>query len=567
MRFRVAVVGATGPGPNKCRKCTVDAVVIVEPQHAEIARVAVNKLRLKVKDYRRVCLTLKTTVREHSAGTVLPQEEDLSPYLTNDAIIAVSVQDLLPDNDAANARTSEAHADATAQLAACSLESNEDTTATFDTRSVEVLTMSDVLVLLSPLLSVRAFFRLSITCRSILEATCGYESGPWWKDACTHWSPLLNGIKEGAPALSWRDVFLSQAAEARRAWRDDDQYRLLVSVNTAPEPGLPRHAMSGTHLLPFSSELLQRVHDATNEQAGIQVSVANSVAAVRVRTVLEVAVSDGGVVQPGPRSQTALESDTVTLLLLRRRDGALLPLCAEPLFLRSSSGLTGERGASKHLRLVYELEPTLLARRAKGKGKGGRSRCVGAATWLHGGDPAFATGSATLALHYTLPVALPVAPLPVTPPSVALQSVTPPSEMAPPIAPPPAAMHPAGAAQGDTVGAEQATWQGSHSLASALSEPAGSTHASHASLHASLYAEPYLESIELLALPVRQYWDVEDLPPGSWVCSCPTVGRSIDPTSLPPSLLIEAIRASGKKLLAEAWEQPEVLAALLESYT
>ena len=47
----------------------MDAVVLVESTHAAIAKVAIGKLRLKVKDERRVVLTLKTAVREHAAGT------------------------------------------------------------------------------------------------------------------------------------------------------------------------------------------------------------------------------------------------------------------------------------------------------------------------------------------------------------------------------------------------------------------------------------------------------------------------------------------------------------------
>ena len=48
MRFRVSIVGAAGIMPGKCPKCTVDSVVLVPPQHEAIAKVAINKLRLKV---------------------------------------------------------------------------------------------------------------------------------------------------------------------------------------------------------------------------------------------------------------------------------------------------------------------------------------------------------------------------------------------------------------------------------------------------------------------------------------------------------------------------------------
>ena len=93
-RVRLSVVGAAGTLPSKCPKCTVDAVVLVEPQHAALARAAINKLRLKVRDVERVKLVLKSAVREHAAGTELPcGEADLSDYLATDCVIAVSVLD------------------------------------------------------------------------------------------------------------------------------------------------------------------------------------------------------------------------------------------------------------------------------------------------------------------------------------------------------------------------------------------------------------------------------------------------------------------------------------------
>ena len=69
-RVRLSVVGAAGTLPSKCSKCTVDAVVLVEPQHAALARAAINKLRLKVKDVERVKLVLKSAVREHAVGAL-----------------------------------------------------------------------------------------------------------------------------------------------------------------------------------------------------------------------------------------------------------------------------------------------------------------------------------------------------------------------------------------------------------------------------------------------------------------------------------------------------------------
>ena len=93
-RVRLSVVGAAGTLPSKCSKCTVDAVVLVEPRHATLARAAINKLRLKVKDVERVKLVLKSAVREHAVGTVLPcGEADLSSYLATDCVVAVSVME------------------------------------------------------------------------------------------------------------------------------------------------------------------------------------------------------------------------------------------------------------------------------------------------------------------------------------------------------------------------------------------------------------------------------------------------------------------------------------------
>ena len=67
-------------------------MVVVEPSHAAIARVALNKLRrLKARSLDRVRLTLRSAFGEHPAGTVLPIDRDLSEYLCNDAIVAVSV--------------------------------------------------------------------------------------------------------------------------------------------------------------------------------------------------------------------------------------------------------------------------------------------------------------------------------------------------------------------------------------------------------------------------------------------------------------------------------------------
>ena len=104
-RVRVSIVGPTGTMPSKCHKCTVDAVVLVEPSHAAIARAAINKLRLKTKDERRVQLSLKTAVGEHAAGTELPAEGDLAQYLANDCIIIAAVRESSAPPKATDAAT------------------------------------------------------------------------------------------------------------------------------------------------------------------------------------------------------------------------------------------------------------------------------------------------------------------------------------------------------------------------------------------------------------------------------------------------------------------------------
>ena len=217
MRFRVSIVGAAGIMPGKCPKCTVDAVVLVEPSHSTIAKVAINKLRLKVRDVSRVRLCLKAAVREHAAGTELPSDDtDLTSYLANGCVLAVSVHDSPPPElqsvKVISAATTRQDADATAVVLPAQ--------ATAVLLPMDVLAMPDVLGLLSSPLGVRAFFTLSATCHCLRKAVTECESGPWWRSACEQWSPLLAALKQGH--FSWRDLFLKQLERARQAWRDEE---------------------------------------------------------------------------------------------------------------------------------------------------------------------------------------------------------------------------------------------------------------------------------------------------------------------------------------------------------
>ena len=232
-RVRVCVVGAAGTLPSKCPKCTVDAVIVVEPQHAALARAAINKLRLKVKDERRVKLVLKSAVREHAAGTELPYEADLSEYLANDCVIAVSIHES-PQAAAAHeptpASAAATHEPAAPAVAAAGVAA----TAPGEVVPVcplDVLVMPDVLGLLSRPLGVRSVFDLVGTCTALRAAVSECESGPWWREACEQWSPLLAALKAGAPGgVLWRELYLRHGAAAAQQWSDEDEFALLVEV-------------------------------------------------------------------------------------------------------------------------------------------------------------------------------------------------------------------------------------------------------------------------------------------------------------------------------------------------
>ena len=204
-RVRLSVVGAAGTLPSKCSKCTVDAVVLVEPRHAALARAAINKLRLKVKDVERVKLVLKSAVREHAVGTELPcGEADLSSYLATDCVVAVSVMDAprpapLPaapppqavHEGGAGARESmrgPGTSTATPAPEASAAPPGGDQAAV---TALDVFVMADVLGMLSGPMGVRAVFALASTCTAVRAAVSECASGPWWREACEQWSPLL----------------------------------------------------------------------------------------------------------------------------------------------------------------------------------------------------------------------------------------------------------------------------------------------------------------------------------------------------------------------------------------
>jgi hypothetical protein len=175
------------------------------------------------------------------------------------------------------------------------------------------------------------------------------------------WSPLLGALR-GSPRgvkgalLSWRDLFQLQAAEARRAWRDESEYALVIAISTSAEAGLPRESMSGGHLLPF------RVPRHAGEEGAAVVAPLASVPHQAIASPLNDSASPSYLM------------DAVWLSLLRRRDGAVLQLsgASSPLELRSSSGLTGSAGARKSLTLLFESEDDEYAQLKPPTPRGGR---------------------------------------------------------------------------------------------------------------------------------------------------------------------------------------------------
>ena len=68
------------------------------------------------------------------------------------------------------------------------------------------------------------------------------------------------------------------------------------------------------------------------------------------------------------------------------------------------------------------------------------------------------------------------------------------------------------------------------------------------------YGAPFLEAIELRALPVREYAAVEDIARSAWWTPSPTPGR-----------LFRAVKATGATTLAEACQHAAVLDALMRA--
>uniref|UniRef100_A0A7S2JIA3 Uncharacterized protein n=1 Tax=Haptolina brevifila TaxID=156173 RepID=A0A7S2JIA3_9EUKA len=475
-RFRVSIVGATGIMPGKCPKCTVDTVVLVEPSHHKIAHVAINKLRLKVKDPNRIRLVIKST------STELPQEGDLSDFLCNNPTLAVSLREAPGRKAHEPVKSSDEPAH------------QEELTI----RPLDVLVVPDVLALLR--LSVGATFCLATACRELRDAVMLCESGSWWEAACDLWSPLLRSLKK--PSLSWRALLLEQMAAAGEAWRSENEYDLIVRVDTAPEPGLPRRCLSVTHQVPLGRSVLHQLHQRASGEDGLFVrgtSVGAPIAAAGLSAV-EAAIDEAD----------ESSSNVVTLDLLRRCDGAIVPL-GKQLYLAASSGLAGSPNGAKTLRLLFETETDWLEElersqpRLKGKSRSGKKNCRAdravqaeeERSWrtLESIEQRWAHSPCSLELHFTLPTR----------------------------------------AKEAVLGAQQRQQQPSRGAAD--------------------YAEPFFDGIRLLKLPIQDYWDIEDVPSPAWE----------RPLLKDGGMLAELLRASGVTVLAEAWSMGGVLQRRLEA--
>ena len=133
--------------------------------------------------------------------------------------------------------------------------------------ALDVLVMPDVLGLLSRPIGIRSVFALVGTCTALRAAVAECESGPWWREACEQWSPLLAALKAGAPGagVSWRQLYQRHRAaarqqwtnpsgrtlalpppslnpnhpepdQARQQWSDEEEFSLLLEVTTGSEP-------------------------------------------------------------------------------------------------------------------------------------------------------------------------------------------------------------------------------------------------------------------------------------------------------------------------------------------
>ena len=68
------------------------------------------------------------------------------------------------------------------------------------------------------------------------------------------------------------------------------------------------------------------------------------------------------------------------------------------------------------------------------------------------------------------------------------------------------------------------------------------------------YGRPYLEAVELRALPISEYAAIEDVPRNAWWAPLPGPGK-----------LFRAVEATGATTLAEACQHAAVLDALLRA--
>ena len=209
-RFRVSLVHAEGVDEHKCHKCVVDCVVVVQPDHQLIAQVAVNKLRkLKTKDLGRVRLVLKHAVNDHAAGCELPVEGDLSEYLANGAVLAVSVRksDTKERRQPAAAREARRESpDAEARAWGDAARARASFLDAPLLSAHAIISKPDVLYLLAAHLGLRHFLMLSGICRGWHDtARSGDDFGGLpideWRSEAVRWSPLRPALK--TPAITW----------------------------------------------------------------------------------------------------------------------------------------------------------------------------------------------------------------------------------------------------------------------------------------------------------------------------------------------------------------------------
>lgn len=234
--IRINLVHGTGVDPAKCHKCVVDTVVVVEPEHAAIAKVALNKLRrLKSKSLERVQLVLRSAVREHPAGTVLPNDgSPLIKYLCNDATVAVNI---IPAPDHSASRKKEevevpgtSAAAAAQQWREAALASSKVADAPSDMSASDAIAQPDILYLIASKMGLRNFLSRAAVCRAWnAAAQCDdCASVDDWRWLCSCKSPLLPFLKH--PTVDWNTLLRRHMATCRDAWQREEEYELLVHV-------------------------------------------------------------------------------------------------------------------------------------------------------------------------------------------------------------------------------------------------------------------------------------------------------------------------------------------------